>query len=543
MYLLARPPRSTTAPAAGSSHSWSIPPTTWGRATRVALTADGLPVHRVLRIPRRRSRRARSRSRGRSVRPPCPASCSRPRRATACGSAAPSTPSSPSSQANGVVGPVRAGADAEARPHAGEQQRHRRGVAGDGTVHVAWVMGNGVYHAVDQARRARRRSTKSTTLPGTVDQAGPIGRPGITLDADGNPWIAFTAERERQAQRPRGPRRQREVDRRGCGDRRDLQRLSRAAADGHRRGRLLGRRGLRRRRRGHDPGGRPRTAPAWTHDPGGRWRRPRPLLRDRRRPRRWPRTTRGAKSVEAATFDGTSWTSTTVADAADPDPSVTGNLAPVTSTRRSPRTGPSTSPGSTTGCTCPRAPTRSRRSTSGTRPRSGAGPSLAASDNGVALSWYETQQQNLMVGLPRRSPGRAGRAAEPVAHGVASTARRWRVRRQDRGARRGGQEPRLRERLSGGSGRASRSRSPSTTRTPASSTTSRSSRTPRRPTTCSRRHVTGVVDHHLRRRRRSTQAPTSSTATCTRHDDRADRGREGRQLARSVAVPALASRA
>ena len=66
-------------------------------------------------------------------------------------------------------------------------------VADDGTVHVAWTMGGAVYHA---STKLGGTSTveKVFDLGSTVDQAGPIGRPGITLDGDGAPWIAFTAE-------------------------------------------------------------------------------------------------------------------------------------------------------------------------------------------------------------------------------------------------------------------------------------------------------------------------------------------------------------
>ena len=66
-------------------------------------------------------------------------------------------------------------------------------VADDGTVHVAWTMGGAVYHA---STKLGGTSTveKVFDLGSTVDEAGPIGRPGITLDGAGAPWIAFTAE-------------------------------------------------------------------------------------------------------------------------------------------------------------------------------------------------------------------------------------------------------------------------------------------------------------------------------------------------------------
>lgn len=60
----------------------------------------------------------------------------------------------------------------------------------DGSIHVVWAGPTGIMYA-------------KTTVGGTstvqevynfgvtLNQAGPIGRPGIALDADGNPWIAF----------------------------------------------------------------------------------------------------------------------------------------------------------------------------------------------------------------------------------------------------------------------------------------------------------------------------------------------------------------
>ncbi|HEX3300283.1 MAG TPA: hypothetical protein VHW68_09235 [Actinomycetota bacterium] len=62
-----------------------------------------------------------------------------------------------------------------------------------GTAYVAWTSSNTVSYG-----------TSSLTTTATVDQvftdggkvseAGPIGRPGIALDAAGSPWIAFTVE-------------------------------------------------------------------------------------------------------------------------------------------------------------------------------------------------------------------------------------------------------------------------------------------------------------------------------------------------------------
>ncbi len=268
-------------------------------------------------------------------------------------------------------------------------------IAGDGTVHVAWVMGNGVFHA---STKLGGTSTVDEvyTLPGTVDQAGPIGRPGITLDADGNPWVAFTAEEN--------GKRSVHVAHLANGKWTDEVAETAATCNGC-------------------PAPQPTgigvvassvvvvyadvaagTMQAATSDGSG-----------------WTTTQvgdgeglglsfstdgttavaasyTGAKSIEAATFDGTSWTSATVADAADPDPSVTGNLAPVTSTVIA-KDGTVYVAWVDDGLHLSSGTDSFSPVDIGHTTASGAGPSLAASDNGVALSWYETQQQNLMVGF------------------------------------------------------------------------------------------------------------------------------------------------
>jgi plastocyanin len=63
-------------------------------------------------------------------------------------------------------------------------------VASDGTIHAAWTQADGVYYG-----------TTTPDGPASVAQvydygskvsvAGPISAPGIALDGDGNPWVAF----------------------------------------------------------------------------------------------------------------------------------------------------------------------------------------------------------------------------------------------------------------------------------------------------------------------------------------------------------------
>lgn len=63
-------------------------------------------------------------------------------------------------------------------------------VGADGTVHVAWTAGSGVYYAATKLGGMTMVSQLfdfGTALP----QAGPIGSPGITLDDAGTPWVAY----------------------------------------------------------------------------------------------------------------------------------------------------------------------------------------------------------------------------------------------------------------------------------------------------------------------------------------------------------------
>jgi plastocyanin len=63
-------------------------------------------------------------------------------------------------------------------------------VADDGTVHVAWTQADGVWYASTSDGGTSTTSQVFNYGVG-VSLAGPIGRPGIALDDDGNPWIAF----------------------------------------------------------------------------------------------------------------------------------------------------------------------------------------------------------------------------------------------------------------------------------------------------------------------------------------------------------------
>lgn len=65
-------------------------------------------------------------------------------------------------------------------------------VGEDGSVHVAWTAASGVYYAKVVADTDTAVSTVYET-GSPINQAGPLGRPAITLDPSGAPWIAFGA--------------------------------------------------------------------------------------------------------------------------------------------------------------------------------------------------------------------------------------------------------------------------------------------------------------------------------------------------------------
>jgi hypothetical protein len=63
-------------------------------------------------------------------------------------------------------------------------------VAADGTVHVAWTAPDGVWYA--STMQGGPTSVEQIYDYGVaLTVAGPIGRPGIAVDADGTPWIAY----------------------------------------------------------------------------------------------------------------------------------------------------------------------------------------------------------------------------------------------------------------------------------------------------------------------------------------------------------------
>lgn len=62
-----------------------------------------------------------------------------------------------------------------------------------GTAYVAWTSANTVSYGTSSLGSTATVDTVFT-FGSKASEAGPIGRPGIALDASGNPWIAFTVE-------------------------------------------------------------------------------------------------------------------------------------------------------------------------------------------------------------------------------------------------------------------------------------------------------------------------------------------------------------
>ncbi len=271
-------------------------------------------------------------------------------------------------------------------------------VADDGTVHVAWVMGAGVYHA---STKLGGSSVVNQVFDfgSTVDQAGPIGRPGITLDGDGNPWIAFTVDSSTGQQvhvtHPNGDN---WVDQLAA---------TTAPCNGCASPQPTGIGVI---------GGVPVVVYA---DPsanavtsavldGSTWA-PVPVADEASGlglsfaaagDVAYAAYFTGAGSVDVATFKDGAWSTTPVHAAADPDPSAVGSSAAGTAVAVDSAAttfvawedgGIQLASGSAT--------TSFALVDLGHTVTSGEDPALAASDAGVALSWYESDQQNQMIGF------------------------------------------------------------------------------------------------------------------------------------------------
>ncbi len=272
-------------------------------------------------------------------------------------------------------------------------------VADDGTVHVAWAMGSGVYHATTKLGGTSTVEEVWKTAE-TIDQAGPIGRPGLTLDADGNPWIAFTVEssggRETHAVHSNGTTWADDVVAKGgtcngcpppqatgigvVGDAPMVVYTDPVSGSIHA-ATLTGRtwEDATIASTGADLLG---VGLSFTTDGAGAY----------------VAYYGGDATVTLSTFVDGGWSSTKVADAADPDPNAAGNLAPTTAV--------AIDGGGTVYVAWQDAGLHMASGTDtfttvdlGHTVGDGVGPALAAAKSGVALAWYESKQQNTMVGF------------------------------------------------------------------------------------------------------------------------------------------------
>ena len=270
-------------------------------------------------------------------------------------------------------------------------------VADDGTVHVAWTMGEAVYHA---STKLGGSSTveKVFDLGTTVEQAGPLGRPGITLDGDGRPWIAFTAEtskgQEVHVAHLTGAK---WVDTvaattgtcNGCPSPQPtgigvvggapVVVYADPAATGVASATLHG--------------------STWTTTPVASDVSGLGLSFSAAGETAYAAYYTGAGKVDVATWKDGAWTTATVADTADPDATATGNAAPSTAVTVD-ASGAVYVAWEDSGIKLWSNTDGSFAAVDvGNEVSTGSDPSLAASDNGVALSWYETTQQNQMIGF------------------------------------------------------------------------------------------------------------------------------------------------
>jgi plastocyanin len=275
-------------------------------------------------------------------------------------------------------------------------------LAEDGTVHVAWTMGGAVYLASTKLG-GTSAVTKVYDSGQSVSQAGPVGRPGITLDANGDAWVAFTAEgsagREVHVISPSGSKQTDTVVARlqncnSCGapqatgigvvaDQPLVVYVDAAAG------------GL---------GAATFSAGAWkassvTGTTAGSGSAPQGLAVATDGNGAFASYYAGDGSVQLASLSGDAWKTTKVSDATPPTGSSSGNLAPTTAVSLDDQgtvyvawvdnDGLRLSSGTDTF-----APVNIGHPTA-----TAAGPSLASSGSGVALSWYDTDQQNLMAGF------------------------------------------------------------------------------------------------------------------------------------------------
>lgn len=269
-------------------------------------------------------------------------------------------------------------------------------LAEDGTAHVVWTMGGAVYHG--STKLGGSSSVERVfDLGSTVDQAGPIGRPGITLDGDGTPWVAFTAESSTGQEVHVAHL----VDTTWADEVVATAEACNGCASPQPTG--IGVVGGAPVVVYADPAANAVTSvtltgSTWASAPVADKTSGLGLSFAAAGDAAYAAYYTGAGEVDVATWKDGAWTSSKVADAADPDPSVAGNLAASTSVAVD---------GSGTifvawvdsGIHLSSGTDGFNVVDLGHTVSGGIDPALATSDKGVALAWYETTQQNQMIGF------------------------------------------------------------------------------------------------------------------------------------------------
>lgn len=264
-----------------------------------------------------------------------------------------------------------------------------------GSVHMAWTVGSTVRYATSKLGGTATVETVFE-LARAVKQAGPIGRPSIALDADGNSWVGFTVDTSKGT----------EVH---VAHQEGNKWVDAVAASFPTCG------GCAPQPTGIGlVGGSPVVVYA---EPGSKQVRAATFDGTK-----WTEATvassvtgsglsfsaggdtayaayyTGSGTVEEATWKDGSWTTTQVSEAQDPDPTATGDLAPNTAVAATKDGtiyvawedgGVQLSSG--TDSFSPVAEI-------GNTLKNGADPALATSGAGVALGWYDTTGQDQMIG-------------------------------------------------------------------------------------------------------------------------------------------------
>ena len=265
-----------------------------------------------------------------------------------------------------------------------------------GAAHVAWAAANEVKYATSTVAGPATVEVVFT-LDHAVGTAGPIGRPGIALDGAGDPWIAFTVETAKGLEVHAVHQSGKSWDDTvvstfpscaGCPAPQPTGiglvggSLVVAYADAGAnevRAATLGASGWSEAVVAHDVSGFGLSFSAGADTA-------------------YVAYYTGDGTVEEATWKSGAWTTEQVADAQDPDLSVTGDAAWNTAVAAA-DDGTVYVGWEDEGVQLASGTDSFKSVDIGTSARSGADPALGASAGGVALGWYDTAGQNQMLGL------------------------------------------------------------------------------------------------------------------------------------------------